>query len=170
MMLLFSCKEVTFPKAQPAGVATLLEVPELLRGEYLTRDKTTGEIGDTIIIESWGYRIKDTDDKDWLGSGHISDTLVMKQYQNYYFVNFKEADHWVLRIVKVKSPNVLELMSINLEDENIRKDILKKLGKKFSVTEIANGDNVFYQINPTPAQLITLIKEGYFTGIELRRK
>ncbi|MCW5911320.1 MAG: hypothetical protein KIT62_09615 [Cyclobacteriaceae bacterium] len=169
-MLLLSCKEVSFPQAQPAGVAGLKEIPESLRGTYLTRDKSTGETGDTIIIESWGYHLEDTDGKDWLGSGHISDTLVVKQYQNYYFVNFKEGDQWVLRLVRVKSPNVLELMSINLEDEKVRKEILQKLGGKFAVKETRHNDNIFYQINPTPAQLMTLVKEGYFTGIELRRR
>lgn len=168
-LLLFSCKEVTFPQPQPLGVSALKEVPAALHGKYLTRDKASGEIGDTLIIEAWGYRLEDKKGIDWLGGGRISDSLVVKQYQNYYFVNFKEGDQWVLRVVKEKSPGVLEFMSVNLENEVQRKEILSKLSKTLKVKEAEQGQNTFYQINPTQAQLIKLLQEGYFTGIELRR-
>lgn len=168
-LLLYSCNEVTFHEPQPAGVTALKSIPLTLQGQYSTRDKSTGEIGDTLIIESWGYHFKDTDNKDWLGSGRLSDTLVVKFYQNYYFVNFKEGDQWVLRLVKEKSHGRLEFMSIDLQDEAKRKEILKKISKKIPVKEIKKNDDTFYQVKPTQAQLMTLIKDGYFTGIELRK-
>jgi hypothetical protein len=169
-MLLFACKEVSYPKAQPVGITALNQLPESLCGEYLIRDKATGEIGDTIIIERWGYRTKDTTGNDWLGGGHISDTLVVKQYQDYYFINFKEGDQWILRLLKVKNPNRLELLSINLENDAEREAVLQKLGEKLKVKTITKNDYVFYQINPTPAQLMSLVHENYFTGVELLRK
>ncbi|HNR74906.1 MAG: hypothetical protein UZ12_BCD005001763 [Bacteroidetes bacterium OLB12] len=169
-MLLLSCKEVSFPKAQPAGLAALPQFPESICGEYLIRNKATGEIGDTIIIEPWGYRIKDASEKDWLGAGRISDTLMVKQYQNYYFINFKEGDQWILRLLRVKSPRVLELLSINLQDDLECEQVLQKLGKKFIVKTLKQNDHTFYQINPTSAQLMSLIQENYFTGVELLRK
>ena len=168
-MLLYSCKEVTFREPQPAGIASLKEVPLAIRGPYATRDKATGEIGDTLIIESWGYHFKDKEDNDWLGHGRLSDTLVVKFYENYYFVNFKEGDQWVLRLMKEKSPGVLELLSIDIQDDSKRKEMLRKISRKVSVKEIVRGEDTFYQINPTPVQLMALIKEGYFTGIELRK-
>jgi hypothetical protein len=168
-LLLYSCNEVTFHEPQPAGVTALKSIPLTLQGQYSTRDKSTGEIGDTLIIESWGYHFKDTDNKDWLGSGRLSDTLVVKYYQNYYFVNFKEGDQWVLRLVKEKSHGRLEFMSIDLQDEAKRKEILKKISKKIPVKEIKKNDDTFYQVKPTQAQLMTLIKDGYFSGIELRK-
>lgn len=169
-LLLFSCKEVSFTKAQPAGVAALHQLPESIWGEYQIRNSITGEMGDTIIIEPWGYRTKDVTGKDWLGAGRLSDTLVVKQYKNYYFVNFKEGDQWVLRLLNVKSPNVLELLSINLENKLVREQILERLNKNLKVKTVERGDYVFYQINPTPAQLMSLIKDDYFTGFELWRK
>ncbi|HNT49042.1 MAG TPA: hypothetical protein PLM56_07355 [Cyclobacteriaceae bacterium] len=167
-LLLLSCQEVSFTKAQPAGVAALRQLPQSICGEYQIRDNTTGEMGDTIIIEPWGYRTKDAAGKDWLGAAHLSDTLVVKQYENYFFINFKEGDQWILRLLKVKSPNVLTLMSINLETETGEQ--LQRLNKKLKVKKIEQDDYVFYQINPTPAQLMSLIKEDYFTGLELWRK
>ena len=63
-LLLYSCKEVTFREAQPAGIAPLKEIPLALRGTYQTYDKQTGETGDTLIVESWGYHFKDKDEED----------------------------------------------------------------------------------------------------------
>ena len=60
-------------------------------------------------------------------------------------------------------------MSINIADDAKRKEILKKLSKKFTVKEVQRKDDTFYQINPTRDQLMQLIKEGYFTGDELAK-
>lgn len=168
-MFLLSCTEVTFPEAQPRGVKPLKEVPPVLQGTYETYSKATGETGDTLIIESWGYRFKDKADQDWLGRGVLSDTLVVKFYKDYYFVNFKDEDQWVLRVVRQKTPSVWEFLSIDLSDEAVRKEILAKLSGKLKIKEVKRGDNIYYQINPTPSQLLTLVKDGYFTGVELRK-
>lgn len=168
-LLLYSCKEVTFREPQPTGIAPIKEIPRILRGSYATRNKATGEIGDTLIIESWGYHVKDINDQDWLGKGTLSDSLVVKFYENIYFVNFKEGDQWVLRLVKEKSPGILEFLSIDIQDDSKRKEILRKISRKIPVKEIKRNDETFYQINPTPSQLMELINEGYFTGIELRK-
>ncbi len=168
-LLLYSCKEVTFHEPQPAGIAALKVIPPELQGNYQTYDKETGETGDTLIIESWGYHFKDKEDKDWLGKGTLSDSLVVKFYESYYFVNFKEGDQWVLRVVRQKSPGVLEFMLIDIQDDSKRKEILRKLSRKMPVKEIQENDYTFYQINPTPPQLISMIKEGYFTGIDFRK-
>jgi len=46
---------------------------------------------------------------------------------------------------------------------------LKKISKKLKVTEIKKKDDTYYQIKPTPAQLMDLIKDGYFTGAKLAK-
>jgi hypothetical protein len=167
--LLWSCREVSFPEAQPTGVAPLKEVPKNLRGYFQTIDQTTGEFSDTLIIESWGYHMKDKNDKDWLGHGVLSDTLILKFYQNYYFVNFKSGNQWVLRLIKQHQDGSIEFLSIDLNDDAKRKEKLKKLSKKVKVTEIKRQDDTFYQINPTPEQLMTLIKEGFFSGTKIHK-
>ncbi len=101
-LLLYSCKEVTFREPQPAGIPALNEVPVALRGTYQTFDQTTGDFSDTLIIESWGYRMKDKKDKDWLSRGTLSDTLVLKFYENYYFVNFKSGRTVGVAVSKAK--------------------------------------------------------------------
>lgn len=167
--MLWSCREVSFPETQPAGVTPLKEVPANLRGYFQTRDQTSGEFSDTLIIESWGYHIKDKNDKDWLNRGTLSDTLTVKFYIDYYFINFKSGNQWVLRLIKQHPNGDVEFLSIDLNDDAKRKDILKNLSKKLKVTEIKKQDDTFYQINPTPAQLIGLIKDGYFTGTKIHK-
>lgn len=162
-LMLYSCKEVSFPEAQPAGVPALSEVPSPLRGTYTAVDKTTQERGDTLIIESWGYHLADKNDKDWLGRGVLSDSLVLKFYKNIYFVNFRVGNQWVLRLIRKKSNGDLEFMTLDIQNEEKRKELLKKFSKRFRVQEIKRNDDTFYQINPTAEQLMTLIGEGYFT-------
>ncbi len=166
--LLYSCHEVTYREPQPVGQVALKEVPPALRGYYVGETRE-GEVTDTLIITSSGYQISDPAGRDWLGRGVISDSLVIKYYANYYFVNFRSGDHWVLRLVKQKSSGAIELLSINLEDEQMRKQILKKLGGQLKIKEVKKDQHTFYQINPTREQLIRLIREGYFTGSELSR-
>lgn len=167
--MLASCKEVSFRETQPTGVPSLKEVPAALRGKYTPVLDSSDEKVDTLIIESWGYHFKDSQDKDWLGRGTISDSMVVKFYQDYYFVNFKSDDQWILRLVKQHPSGDLEFLSIDL-GTNDSKEKLKKLSKKIKYTEIKKGDDTFYQIKPTPAQLMSLIKEGFFTGTTLKRK
>jgi hypothetical protein len=168
-LMLYSCKEVSFSETQPTGVKPLSEIPAQLRGNYLILNKATGEKNDSLIIESWGYRLKDKDDKDWLGKGVISDSLVVKFYKEYYFVNFRSGNQWVLRLIKKKPSGDLEFLSIDIQDDSKRKGLLKKLSNRFNMQEIKKGDDIFYQINPTTNQLIQLINEGYFTGSVLKK-
>ncbi len=167
-MLVISCKEVSFREPQPAGLPSLSEVPKGLHGQYVGIDNQ-GKDTDTLLIESWGYHFRDARDKDWLGKGVLSDSLVVKFYQNYYFVNFRTGDQWVLRLIRQKPDGSIEFLSIPVGDDAKRKDILKKLSKKFTVKEIQRKDDTFYQINPTRDQLMELIAEGYFTGNRLSR-
>lgn len=169
IMLLVSCKEVSFKESQPAGIKPLTEIPSELQGQYLSFDNNTGEESDTLIIESWGYHFKDKDDNDWLGRGSLSDSLVVKFYHNYYFVNFKSGNQWILRLVRQKEHGGIEFLSIDIQDDAKRKEILKKISKKLTVKEIHSNEDTFYQITPTRAQLMELIKQGVFTGSQLSK-
>jgi hypothetical protein len=165
-----SCKEVSFREPQPSGVKPLQEVPEALRGMYIPAGADSADRADTLVIESWGYHFKDSNDKDWLGRGAISDSLIVKFYQDYYFVNFRAGDQWVLRLLKQNKNGSIEFLSIDLQNDESSKDKLKRLSKKIKFKEVKRGDDTFYQINPTPSQLMVLIHEGFFTGTTLERR
>jgi len=168
-LFLSACREISFREPQPAGVKALTAIPQKLQGQYLSVDETTGDDSDTLILESWGYHFVDKNDKEWLGRGVLSDSLVVKFYQDYYFVNFRTRDQWVLRLIRQKPSGAIEVLSINMNDDDKRKEVLKKLSKKFTVREVAHESDTFYQIAPTRKQLMQLINEGYFTGMELSK-
>jgi hypothetical protein len=165
---LFSCKEISFPTPQPAGLPQLKEVPATLLGKYTSEEDNSKN--DSLIIERWGYRFVDGNDKDWLGKGTLSDSMVIKKYKDYYFVSFRTQDQWTLRLIKQQSNGDFTFLKIDVGDDDRRKEILKKISQKLKVTEFKKNDSdTFYQINPTPDQLMQLIKEGYFTGTELKK-
>ena len=168
-LLVFSCKEVTFKEPQPAGIPVLKEVPTGLQGAYQTFEEISGDFSDTLIIEPWGYHMKSKDDKDWLNRGTLSDTLVLKFYENYYFVNFKSGDQWVLRLLKLDPNGSLSFLAVDLQDDTKRKTMLKKISKDLKIKEFQHKDDTFYQVDPTPAQLMKLIKDGLFTGPKLNK-
>ncbi|MFM7487559.1 MAG: hypothetical protein ACKO13_11655, partial [Cytophagales bacterium] len=91
-----------------------------------------------------------------------------KTYQNYYFVNFKTNNQWVLRVIQREANGNLLFMSIDIGEEKKEEEVMKKLRKKYAVKEMKYKSDTFYQINPTQEELIALIKEGYFTSIRLR--
>lgn len=165
-VLLYSCKEVSFREPQPAGIPLTQQIPKTLQGRYTIVDDQ-GKATDTLILESWGYHFKDAKENDWLGKGVISDSLVLKMYAGYYFVNFRIGDQWLLRLIKQKPSGAIEFLSINIADDKKGNGTMKKLSKKFPVKEIKKKDDTFYQITPTKEQLMQLIKEGYFSGNEL---
>src|SRR5688572_23121805 len=167
-IILYSCKEVSFPVAQPRGIQPLNEIPASLHGSYVVGDPDE-EKKDTLIVTASGYHFKDSREKDWLGKGVISDSLVIKFHKNYYFINFRSGDQWVLRVVQQQPAGALDFMSINMSDES-EEELLARLSKKLDVKKLEVEDGTFYQINPSPNQLMALIKEGYFSKIVLEKK
>ena len=169
-LILSSCKEVSFPVAQPKGVKALAELPPSLRGIYVVGDPD-GEKKDTLIIEAWGYHFKDAQEKDFLGKGVISDSMIVKYYKEYYFINFRSGDQWALRIVQPQRSGALNFMAINLNDNEVAEEqLIAKLSKKLDVKKIEHEDGTFYQIDPSPNQLMSLIKDGFFSTISLEKK
>ncbi|MBS1491164.1 MAG: hypothetical protein JSS93_11605 [Bacteroidetes bacterium] len=168
-LLLYSCKEVTFKAPQPAGVEVLKEVPATLRGVYQMIDPSTGDFADTLIIEPWGYRMKDKKDVDWLTRGTLSDSLILKFYEGYYFVNFRSGDQWVLRLIKQNPDKSIEYMAIDIQDEKSGSDRLKKISKTLKVKEIKRKEDTFYEITPTRKQMMSLIKSGIFSKVRINK-
>jgi hypothetical protein len=168
-LIVSSCKEVSFPIPQPKGVNALTELPSSLRGRYVVGDPTE-EKKDTLIIESWGYHFKDSNEKDWLGKGTISDSLIVKLHKNFYFINFRSGDQWVLRVVQQLPSGALEFMSIDVKEDEAEQAMVSKLSKKMDVKKLEIEDGTFYQINPSPKQLMSLIEEGYFSKIVLEKQ
>ena len=160
---LLGCKEVTYPEPQPRGVKALESVPKSLTGKYPLPEED-GPVIDTLIIEASGYYFAKDDDKGNLGSD-----LVLKKYKGYYFINLNSKPQWFLRVIKQEKNGTLTIISMENSEANFS-TLVNDLSKDVKVDTVMNNEDTYYQINPTPQQLMSLIKKGYFkTGPVLKK-
>lgn len=171
--LITGCKEITFREPQPKGKKALKANPKKIQGKYLAVEDD-GEISkDTIVITENGYHVNyyETFAKLVSGSldqGTLGDSLVIKKYKGYYFLNFNEKPEWTLRVLHVEKNDDLILMA--LEDDGLDfNSFVKKLAKEIQVDSFEVNDEMLYQIAPEPKQLINLIKKGYFSKSVLKK-
>lgn len=151
---LLSCKEITFKEPQPRGKKSLKEIPEALVGSYLLTDEKDGAT-DTLIVTSKGYVV--ASDKK---GGVLGDSLVLKKYKGYYFVNINENPEWLLRVIKQETNGDLFYMTM---DEGVSfKEFLDKVSKEIKIDSVEINGEKLYQIDPSPKQLVRLIENGYY--------
>lgn len=165
LLCLFACKEISFQQPQPKGKKTLYKIPAKLRGEYLLSDPGS-PAKDTLFVAFDGYCIgHDPKEKRIL-----SDSLVLKYYRGYYFLNINTNTNpeWLLRVIKRERNG--DLVYMNLEEENNDfSAFIKKLSSEVRVDSVEMRDGKLYQIDPTPQRLISLIDKGYFKKITLKK-
>ncbi|MDH4090597.1 MAG: hypothetical protein OEV74_18240 [Cyclobacteriaceae bacterium] len=149
------CREISFKEPQPKGKKSLREVPEKLLGKYLLQEeKDTAK--DTLVVTRQGYLIVSDRKQSLLG-----DSLVLKRYKGYYFLSINENPEWILRIIKREKNGDLTYMSMDEEDRAF-KDLVNDLAREVGIDSVKIDDKMLYQIDPSPRQLINLIKKGYF--------
>ncbi len=155
VVFVIGCKEISFREPQPKGKKPLPEIPKKLHGIYLL--KATGEDSqDTLRISGKGYFIA-SDKKESL----LGDSLVLKKYKGYYFVNINENPEWLMRVIRQENNGDLTYMSMDTEETKF-KSLLKELSQEVRVDSLVVNGEKLYQIDPTPKQLIHLIEKGYF--------
>lgn len=148
------CKEISFKEPQPKGKKSLAKIPIKLQGVYLLEDERDSK--DTLVVSGDGYLIMSDKKKTFLG-----DSLVLKQYKGYYFVNINENPEWLLRVIQRESNGDLTYLAMEAEEDGFQA-LLDDLAKKVGVDSLEINDEKLYQIDPTPKELISLIKGGYF--------
>jgi hypothetical protein len=154
-IVLSACKEISFVEPQPKGKKSLNEVPGRLRGVYLLKDEGSDDT-DTLYVTKTGYLIASDKMQSVLG-----DSLVLKKYKGYYFVNINENPEWLLRVIRQEDNGDLTYMAMDVEDGAFD-GFVKDLAREVGVDSVQLEDEKLYQIDPSPKQLIQLIKKGYF--------
>jgi hypothetical protein len=167
-ILLYSCKEVTFPEPQPLGVKELAEIPANIRGKYLVADSAERD-KDTLTVESWGYHVGQVPNPKWLDKGVLSDSLIVKYHKGYYFFNFRIKERWFLRLLHQNQSGSLDFLSLKMENSEMETALVRDLSKYLEVKKVEDDGDTFYEINPTRRELTTLIKKGLFTGVTLEK-
>lgn len=174
VFVLASCKEISFREPQPKGRKPLSSVPRKLQGKYLTYQEN-GELSkDTVVITQYGYRFGYFDElpasnhREDYEEGTLSDTLVLKVYRGYYFLNLYEHPEWLLRVIQQQRNGDLVYMAMEQEDVDFN-DYVKKLSSEILIDSIKMENETLYHIDPTAAKLVELIEKGYFTQTKLKK-
>lgn len=146
-----ACTEISYKEPQPMGIKPLTKIPSRLHGKYILDEK------DTVVFFDKGLRGKEDGKEEVL---YLSDSIVLKAYKNQYFVNYRDGNVWLLRILTHKKNGDLFLSAMENvpDDEAQRKIFIEKLSKETSVIE----SNSHYIIEPSPKKLNSLIKKGFF--------
>jgi hypothetical protein len=151
---LASCKEISFREPQPKGKRALKEIPRELRGEYLLVDDDNNT--DTLIVTAKGYLMRSDSTE-----GSLGDSLVLKKYKGYYFFNDHEDPEWLLRVVKQESNGDLSYLFMDSGEKTFNEYLLE-LTKEIKIDSSEVDGQKLYQIDPSPRQLLSLIRKGFF--------
>lgn len=155
-LLFAACSEITYKEPQPRGIKSLNQVPAKLQGSYQINEE--GETVDTLRVIESGYRLG----KDDVAS--LSDSLILKYYKGYYFLNIRDKNAWYLRVIKLQKNGdmtYLEMPGIP-DNEEEKKQFLSKLSADIKIIETEADDKKYYVIDPSPKMLLALIKKGHF--------
>lgn len=174
LFILASCKEISFREPQPEGRRAMNSVPRKLQGKYLTYEENGVLSKDTVIITPNGYRfgyfdqLPPSNHREDYETGVLSDSLILKSYKGYYFLNLYERPEWLLRVIKQEKNGDLIYMAMEQEDVDFN-DYLKKLSREILLDSVKNENETLYHIDPSPSKLVDLIEKGYFTRTPLKR-
>ncbi len=154
ILLLTSCKEISFREPQPKGKRALKEIPAELRGEYLLVDEDNNK--DTLIVTATGYLIR----SDSTG-GILGDSLVLKKFKGYYFFNDNEDPEWLLWVVKLENNGDLSYLFMDPGDKTFNQYLLE-LNEVIKIDSSEVDGEKLYQIDPSPRELYSLMRKGFF--------
>ena len=155
VLCVVSCKEITFKEPQPRGKRVLREIPKELHGRYTITSEDAAE-NDTLIVNSKGYFVA-SDSTQAL----LSDTLILKKYNGYYFFNDYQNPEWLLRVIRRESNGNLTYLAME-SDESSFSDFLIDLHKEIRIDSMEHNGKMVYQIDPAPKELMNLLDKGYF--------
>jgi hypothetical protein len=99
----------------------------------------------------------------------LDDSLILKKFKGYYFFNDNQNPEWLLRVVRQLDNGDLIYMFMDNGEESFN-DFVFELNKEIEIDSFLVNDEMLYQIDPTPQQLIDLIEKGYFRKtVQLKR-
>src|SRR5688500_17083026 len=94
LFFVISCKEISFKEQQPTGRKALKSVPKNLHGKYLGLEENGEPAKDTIVITARGYYFvyanKAEHGQSEYDEGVLNDSLVLKSFKGYYFLNINK--------------------------------------------------------------------------------
>jgi hypothetical protein len=153
----FACTEISYREPQPKGRKALMKMPVKLQGRYVLPPENQSTPPDTVIVTEAGYTVTG----DSSAKGTLSDSLLLKYYKGYYFLNMHEKPEWLLRVLKPEENGDLACLSMEADEKSFNA-FVSSLSGVVTVDSLEVNGKKLYQIDPTPKQLMRLVTEGYF--------
>jgi hypothetical protein len=161
---LIGCQEITYRAPQPKGVNSLAEIPEAMRGHYLLPEDNRA-VRDTLVVEAHTYfALSDKGDKRVLG-----DSLLLRYYKGYYFINLFNNPEWLVRAMRLEANGDIAYFMLGAEEKEFPA-FIKNFGREIKVDSSVVHGKKLYQIDPTPAQLVGLLKKGHFRQVAVLKR
>jgi hypothetical protein len=151
-----ACKEISYREPQPKGRKALTKVPGKLQGRYVLPPENNSSTPDTVIVTETGYVVTGDPKKYFL-----SDSLILKYYKGYYFLNLDNKPEWLLRVLKPEKNGDLTCLSMEADEKKFN-DFVSSLSGIITVDSSEVNGEKLYQIDPTPKEMMRLVNEGYF--------
>ncbi len=162
-LLFAGCRELSFETPQPRGKKALSSIPKELHGRFLFAEE-----GDTLIIDASGYRYVPNNTGDESGGEHLGDSLIVKRYKKHYFFNHLASGDWELGILKPERNGDVVFMTFQSRNERFN-DYITRLSTEIDIDSVVVNEEMRYRIDPSPSELMDLIRKGYTTEIRLVR-
>jgi len=147
--LLGSCSNIVFDEAVPSDQISLDQFPSELQGTYLDKER------DTLSIFSDKYIYGEIKGNTLL-EGKLGNDLVLKKYEDYYFLNFKNENGFWEMIAAQKTAEGLVLLCLDVENKDEIKNINKHISKGRAKSLKKDGK---YLIDPTTQELIKILND-----------
>ena len=173
IITIYSCVEVKFEQAQPAKTPNLKSFPSQLHGKYFVSVSDTTNESDTLIIaEKYFTEVTLTSKKDSTlpkKKVFLSDSLVLKEMDNYYILSFQDKKTWTSLVIKPIENIGYSILWINGKDEN-SVEKMKQIAKVKTIKD-KEGEIESYILNPKKSVFKKLLlKKGVFTQLYQLKK
>lgn len=157
LLLMASCDQVIFPEPQPKKVKSLKEIPGELRGVFLDHN------GDTLFVYAHSFTYRSDDFVD-MKNVYLSDSAVLKKYQERYFFNtmiwVDEESYWLTYMLETHDQGD-EIDLYTMDPGDIVK--LAKLQEITSKVKDIEGEPAYYLFDPKKKDYKKIIADTIFT-------
>jgi hypothetical protein len=166
LLPLMACEQVLFREPQPRGVKPMSAIPGKIQGKYLLDVEDGSEEPDTVYIHEKEFRIG-TEGND---IRRLGDSIRFTSYKGWYFVSFREKTLWDVKALKRTPDHDLEYYSIDLTGTDEKRDsLLRVINDLVPVQNIHADGDTLHVIDPTPRQLLSMVRKGYFSKVRMKR-
>lgn len=149
LFILNSCSNIVFNQAVPTDQPTLKEFPKDIQGIYLDEEN------DTLKIFATDYTYGELKGNSLI-EGELGEEFVLKQFEDFYFLNFKsESDYWEMIAAK-KTKEGITLMCLDIDNKKEINNINKHIKKGKAKSLKKDGK---YLIQPNTRELIKILND-----------